>query len=125
MARGDAIRAEGRSFVERVFGGDAALALLHFARQVELPAEEIEELLVPTYIPELPATDAWENPLEFCLDRDPKPPGNFLAGIRSPGRDGTFEGTVYQAGAFPIDSSDRDVVWIDGYFITWPSKDAE
>lgn len=44
VARKDAIRAEGRSFVERVFGGDAALALLHFARQADLPAEEIEEL---------------------------------------------------------------------------------
>lgn len=45
VARKDAIRAEGRSFVERVFGGDAALALLHFARQVEdLPREEVEEL---------------------------------------------------------------------------------
>lgn len=44
VARKDAIRAEGRSFVERVFGGDAALALLHFARQVDLPAEEVEEL---------------------------------------------------------------------------------
>ncbi|HSL81415.1 MAG TPA: BlaI/MecI/CopY family transcriptional regulator [Thermoanaerobaculia bacterium] len=44
VARKDAIRAEGRSFVERVFGGEAALALLHFARQADLPAEEVEEL---------------------------------------------------------------------------------
>jgi len=44
VARRDAVRAEGRSFVERVFGGDAALALLHFARQVDLPPAEVEEL---------------------------------------------------------------------------------
>lgn len=44
VARKDAIRAEGRSFVDRVFGGDAALALLHFAGQVDLPPEEIEDL---------------------------------------------------------------------------------
>lgn len=44
VARKDAIRAEGHSFVERVFGGDEAQALLHFARQAELPAEEVEEL---------------------------------------------------------------------------------
>lgn len=44
VARGEAIRAEGRSFVKRVFGGDETRALLHFARQVELSGEEIEEL---------------------------------------------------------------------------------
>lgn len=44
VARREAIRAEGRSFVARAFGGDETQALLHFARQVELPGEEIEEL---------------------------------------------------------------------------------
>lgn len=44
VAKADAVRAEGRSFVERVFGGDEALALLHFARQVDLPPAEVEEL---------------------------------------------------------------------------------
>jgi BlaI family penicillinase repressor len=40
----DAVRAEGRTFVDKIFDGDASSALLHFARQVELPREEIEEL---------------------------------------------------------------------------------
>lgn len=44
VTRGQAVRAEGRSFVERVFGGDAASALLHFARQTELSPAEVEEL---------------------------------------------------------------------------------
>lgn len=44
IGREHAIRAEGRSFVERVFGGDPARALLHFADQVDLPPEEVEEL---------------------------------------------------------------------------------
>lgn len=47
------------------------------------------------------------------------------AGVRSPGRDGVFEGTTYAAGAYPVSDLDRDVVWIDGYFVTWPSKKAE
>lgn len=44
VAKEDAVRAEGRSFVDRVFGGDEAQALLHFARQVELSEEELEDL---------------------------------------------------------------------------------
>lgn len=44
VAKKDAVRAEGRSFVDRVFGGDEAQALLHFARQVELSEGELEHL---------------------------------------------------------------------------------
>lgn len=44
VSRRDAVRQEGRSFVERVFGGAPEAALLHFARQVELPEGEMEEL---------------------------------------------------------------------------------
>lgn len=44
IGRGEAVRAEGRSFVDRVFGGAPEAALLHFARQVSLPDEELHEL---------------------------------------------------------------------------------
>lgn len=44
VSRRDAVRQEGRSFVDRVFGGAPEAALLHFARQVELPEGEMEEL---------------------------------------------------------------------------------
>lgn len=44
VARRDAVRAEGRSFVARVFAGDAAAALLHFARQSDLSRQEISQL---------------------------------------------------------------------------------
>lgn len=44
VSRSEAVRAEGRSFVERVFGGAPEAALLHFARQVELPEGELDEL---------------------------------------------------------------------------------
>jgi len=87
--------------------------------------DELAALLVPHYIKELPSTDAWGRPLEFCLDRKPTTSHHLVAGIRSSGRDGSFEGTVYQPGAFPAQDTDRDLVWIDGYFITWPSRDAQ
>lgn len=44
VSRRAAVRAEGRSFLDRVFGGDAAELLLHFAGQAELTPEEAAEL---------------------------------------------------------------------------------
>lgn len=44
VSRRAAIRTEGRTFLDRVFGGDAASLLLHFAREAELSPEEADEL---------------------------------------------------------------------------------
>lgn len=44
VSRHEAVKAEGRSFVERVFGGAPEEALLHFARQADLPESELTEL---------------------------------------------------------------------------------
>ena len=38
------VAAESRSFVDRVFGGEATPALLHFVENVELSEEDIREL---------------------------------------------------------------------------------
>ncbi|MFP3939844.1 MAG: M56 family metallopeptidase [Thermoanaerobaculia bacterium] len=104
---------------------DEAADSFDWTRCPEITREELGELVEGTYIEELPDTDAWGHPLEFCLDRNPTPPDRFLAGIRSPGRDGVFEGDAYESGSFPASELDRDIVWIDGYFITWASRDTE
>lgn len=44
VSRRECVRREGRSFVERVFGGDPASLLLHFVDEAELSREQIEEL---------------------------------------------------------------------------------
>lgn len=44
VSRRAAVRAEGRSFLDRVFGGDARELLLHFAGEAELTPEEAAEL---------------------------------------------------------------------------------
>lgn len=44
VPRSEAVREESRSFVERVFGGDASSLLLHFARSAELSPEDLAEL---------------------------------------------------------------------------------
>lgn len=87
--------------------------------------EELRELLVPDYITVsmLPRTDGWGNELEFCLDRSPADSEMLIAGIRSPGKDGKFDRDAYTAGPFRLSDFDRDVVWIDGFFVTWPSKE--
>lgn len=86
--------------------------------------EELNALLVPDYIAELPRRDGWGHDLQYCLDREPTEAQRWIAGIRSPGRDGAFQSDIYTAGPFAASAPDRDVVWMDGYFITWPSAEA-
>ncbi len=80
---------------------------------------------MPTYIEELPETDGWGHELELCLDRTPTTRERWIAGIRRPGRDGVFDGDSYPVGPFAASDLDRDVVWIDGFFVTWPSTEVE
>lgn len=79
---------------------------------------ELEALLVPAYLRELPKEDGWGRPLEFCLDR------RFVAsrqryGVRSAGSDGEFEADPYRIGAFPETRLESDLVWMDGSFVRW------
>lgn len=79
----------------------------------------LEALLVPAYLRELPATDAWGHPFEFCLDRRLSAVRQRY-GVRSAGADGTFEGGPYPIGAFPEIRLQHDLVWMDGAFVRWP-----
>lgn len=115
--------ATGREWPEAGAGEDEAAERFDWSRCTEITREELGDLLEGEYIEELPDTDAWGHPLEFCLDRSPTPSDGILAGIRSPGRDGVFEGDVYEPGPFPTSKPDHDIVWIDGYFIAWASHE--
>ena len=81
--------------------------------------EEARQLLVPELLRELPRTDGWGHPLELCLWRPGHGRGHVM-GVRSPGRDGVFAGTKYVALGFPLSEADSDIVWMDGYFVSWP-----
>jgi hypothetical protein len=85
--------------------------------------EDARAILVPEFVSELPRTDGWGHPLELCLWR-PSYPRGHLMGVRSPGRDGVFAGREYTAAAFPPAEADHDLVWMDGYFVTWPEAPA-
>lgn len=117
--------AAGQEWPEAGYRGEDGQERIVWDRCPTIGHAELESLLVPDYIAELPATDAWGHPLEFCLERPPTLQDRYAAGVRSPGRDGAFEGDVYPMGAFPADAFDRDLLWVDGYFMAWPSRDAE
>jgi hypothetical protein len=80
---------------------------------------ELEQLLVPAYLRELPSEDAWERPLQFCVDRR-LAGSEQLYGVRSAGSDGRYGTDRYEVGGFPDTSLDADLEWMDGYFIRWP-----
>lgn len=70
----------------------------------------------------LPERDPWGHLYEYRLS------ANLLASnvllIRTPGRDGVYEGDVYDAGtATPPGDFDRDIVWHDGFFLQFPDGD--
>jgi BlaI family transcriptional regulator, penicillinase repressor len=44
LSRKQCVRQEGRSFTEKVFGGDVGALLMHFVRDASLEQEQIEEL---------------------------------------------------------------------------------
>ena len=117
--------AEGQEWPETGYRDEDGRERVAWDRCPVIEHAELEALLVPSYIDELPATDAWGHPLEFCLERPPTLQDRYAAGVRSPGRDGVFEGDVYPMGAFSAEAFDRDLLWVDGYFMAWPSRDAE
>ncbi|HVS66664.1 MAG TPA: hypothetical protein VMT85_24535 [Thermoanaerobaculia bacterium] len=83
--------------------------------------EELEALLVPTYLPEIPEQDGWGNAYEVRLHPDAAAlVGRPLIAIRSGGADGLFDGASYDLGAYPRDQASRDIVWVDGYFVRYP-----
>jgi len=86
--------------------------------------EELIELLVPTYIQQIPEKDAWGNPYEYRLETK-KVLNNRVMSIRSPGRDGAFSGSRYDVSGFAPEAQQEDVVWVDGFFARWPEREKD
>ncbi len=77
-----------------------------------VPFDELDTALTPSFMKTVPKIDGWGHPYEFAFE------GRVYA-IRSPGRDGIYEGTDYAAEA--TDSPDCDIVYSNGRFVTWPA----
>ncbi|HEV8629393.1 MAG TPA: hypothetical protein VGV61_03680 [Thermoanaerobaculia bacterium] len=96
---------------------------VHWSSCPALSYDQARALVVPTYIAELPRTDGWGNDLQFCFDPERmRPKAHNVIGIRSLGSDRQAEGDEYTVGAFDPEATARDVVWLDGYFVTWPQR---
>jgi prepilin-type N-terminal cleavage/methylation domain-containing protein len=75
--------------------------------------------LLPRYIQVLPERDGWGSEYEYRFNRCAE--ADHIMAIRSFGQDRVAEGDVYSIGGFDPKEYDRDIVWADGYFISWPS----
>lgn len=104
-------------FGERDFVGQDEVDFDHL---FPISYDHLAELLVPTYIDELPRNDAWGGPFEFRLAANLDEEEVNLFAIRSAGADGNFQGDTYASGPFGPDDPAQDIVWFDGYFARWP-----
>ena len=86
---------------------------------VTLPYDDMATILMPTYVRSMSRNDGWGHPLDFRADQGI---GSSRAAdsyaIRSPGRDGQYEGAKYNDGA--TTNYDCDIVYSNGQFIVWP-----
>ena len=82
---------------------------------------DLESLLVPTYLAEVPELDGWNRSYDFRFNVA-NPLAQHIMAARSPGRDGNYAGTSYIAGRFAPDSFDEDLVWADGFTVRWPGS---
>ncbi|MEO8381707.1 MAG: prepilin-type N-terminal cleavage/methylation domain-containing protein [Acidobacteriota bacterium] len=78
-----------------------------------IPYPRLQLTLTPGFIKSLPQVDGWGYPLEFAAE------GKMYA-IRSPGRDGLFEGTSYTTD--DTLSPDCDIVFSNGTFVRFPNS---
>lgn len=65
--------------------------------------------------------DGWGHPLEYCLRTEDPDAATYQVGVRSPGRDGRFDPGPYSPGGFDSSQPDHDVVWMDGFFVAYPT----
>lgn len=83
--------------------------------------DEIEQAVVPDYMPQLHTEDGWGNAVEYRVQLI-SPPRSFYALARSQGADAEYSGDTYESGAFEVTDYGQDIVWADGSFIRAPAS---
>lgn len=96
-----------------------ALATVHFPDYPEISHEDLQDILVPQYMNQVPERDGWNHAYDFRLNVA-NPLAAKVMAIRSPGRDGAFSGDSYTVTGFDPDLFDEDIAWTDGFFARWP-----
>ena len=87
----------------------------------KLTAAQVNSVLVPQYMQEVPGADGWKTPYDYYLNTA-NPLASQVMAIRSLGRDKTASGTTYTVTSFDPTDYNQDIVWADGFFVRWPQK---
>lgn len=99
----------------------AAVTTVDIGNYQTISIEDLSDKLVPLYIQVVPPTDGWKNPYQYFLNVDTPLAANVMA-MGSGGRDKSdISGTYTVAGFNPTDY-DQDILWADGFFVSWPQK---
>lgn len=78
---------------------------------VVLDWDDMSAMLRPTYMRDVPQQDAWGRTLEFRADN-----ANYF--LRSPGKDGAFDGSTYTT--LQTKYFECDIVYGNGVFLVYP-----
>lgn len=95
------------------------------ALEKPLTATELLDLLFESstmfYIRDVPRRDGWGHLMEYSWSGNPLSAN--VMGIRSLARDGLPgpSGDPYTMGPFNATAYDEDIVWLDGFFIRYPT----
>jgi hypothetical protein len=87
-------------------------------------AEALAGILVPQYIQTIPQRDGWKTLYDYGLNDPTALAATQVMAIRSRGRLGAAMGTPYTVGPFIPTDYEQDLVWGDGFWVRWPSGDA-
>ena len=85
------------------------------------PYANVEKVLEPQYMQEVPERDGWKVPYEYRMQTDFTVRTIILGGSTGQKGKGTLAGS-YTPGAFDPTDYEQDIVWADGFFVRWPSK---
>jgi hypothetical protein len=85
-----------------------------------IPRANLQQILVPQYIQDVPELDGWGGSYQYYLDTA-NPLAQQVMAIRSNGRDRSQETDIYSVTAFDPDDFEQDIVWADGFFVRWPA----
>lgn len=92
---------------------------VHFPDYPEISRDDLNSLLVPQYIQDVPELDGWYQPYDYRLN-SANPLASHVMAIRSAGRDGEVSGDTYLRTELDPGSYDEDLVWADGKPVRWP-----
>ena len=83
------------------------------------PTASVSELLVPQYIQLIPVFDGFGYSYEYRFTTDSG--ADQVMAIRSFGVGGEPDGDEYVVGGFIPTDFERDIIWADGFFVSWPA----